>query len=229
MKNSFVILLALCLFSLQLAAQKASRQYPGKVKYQKTEQDATVFDVPYPANQVEDGLKDMFQKKGVKVKEKNGFYEAPSVKMDQHGVKSGDVYYKVVKDGKNDCKIYIILTEAGEAPESRTSSHADIAAGAGLGTGAVLGGIAPALDEYDFSIVKAKQEEEVKKAEKVLNVLVEEMERRYALFEEAGMRNIDDYNHSSSHPIRKIVCVIDEFADLEGIHGHHRATALGSC
>jgi hypothetical protein len=173
MKNSFVILLALCLFSLQLAAQKASRQYPGKVKYQKTEQDATVFDVPYPANQVEDGLKDMFQKKGVKVKEKNGFYEAPSVKMDQHGVKSGDVYYKVVKDGKNDCKIYIILTEAGEAPESRTSSHAAIAAGAGLGTGAVLGVIAPALDEYDFSIVKAKQEEEVKKAEKKLSGMLD--------------------------------------------------------
>jgi hypothetical protein len=174
MKNSFLLLVVLCLFSLQLSAQKASRQYSGKIKYQKTEQDATVFDVPYPADQVEDGMKDMFQKKGVKVKEKNGFYEAPNVKMDQLGSKAGDVYYKVVKDGKGESKIYVILTEPGEAPESRASSHAAMAAGAGLGTGAVLGGIAPALDEHDFNVVKAKQEEEIKRTEKRMGGLLED-------------------------------------------------------
>jgi hypothetical protein len=172
MKHSFFLLLVLCFCSLQLAAQKASRQYSGKVKYQKTEQDATVFDVPYPADQVEDGMKDMFQKKGVKVKEKSGFFEAQKVKMDQLGNKTGDVYYKVVKDGKNDSKIYVILTEAGEAPENRTSSHSTLALGAGLGTGAILGGIAPALDEHDFNVVKTRQEEEIKRTEKRMSSLL---------------------------------------------------------
>lgn len=167
-------ILVLCLLSLHLFAQKASRQYPGKVKYMKTEQDATVFDAPYPADQVEDGLKGMFQKKGVKVKEKNGFFEAANVKMDQLGNKSGDVYYKVVKDGKTGSKIYVILTEPGEAPESRTSSHTSMAVGAGLGTGAILGDIAPALDEHDFNVVKARQEEDIKRTEKKLSGLVDD-------------------------------------------------------
>lgn len=54
---------------------------------------------------------------------------------------------------------------------------------------------------------------ENKDASSMLNYLVEEMEHRYALFEESLVKNINEYNENSGH-LPYIVCVIDEFADL---------------
>ncbi len=50
-------------------------------------------------------------------------------------------------------------------------------------------------------------------AAETLCCLVDEMERRYGLFEENGAKNIADYNKLNP-PLPYIVCVIDEFADL---------------
>ncbi len=54
---------------------------------------------------------------------------------------------------------------------------------------------------------------EMSQASAVLEYLVEEMERRYALFEESMTKNISGYNEEVGH-LPYIVCVIDEFADL---------------
>lgn len=61
---------------------------------------------------------------------------------------------------------------------------------------------------------------DIRKAGQALNKLVTEMERRYELFEQAGVRNIDGYNdmianeHPSVSKLPYIVAVIDEIADL---------------
>lgn len=47
----------------------------------------------------------------------------------------------------------------------------------------------------------------------VLEYLVQEMERRYSLFEQTMSKNIEAYNNDNS-PLSYLVCVIDEFADL---------------
>ena len=47
-----------------------------------------------------------------------------------------------------------------------------------------------------------------------LENLVDEMERRYALFEEGFSKNIVSYNQTADKKLPYIVCVIDEFADL---------------
>lgn len=47
-----------------------------------------------------------------------------------------------------------------------------------------------------------------------LKNLVDEMERRYALFEENLSKNIAGYNQTTDEKLPYIVCVIDEFADL---------------
>jgi hypothetical protein len=52
------------------------------------------------------------------------------------------------------------------------------------------------------------------KAATALQWLTEEMEERYGLLEETGVRSIDDYNNSQTEKMTKIVVVIDEFADL---------------
>ena len=51
-------------------------------------------------------------------------------------------------------------------------------------------------------------------AAEVLTALVNEMERRYTLFESTLSQNITAYNRRQNEKIPYIVCVIDEFADL---------------
>ena len=55
---------------------------------------------------------------------------------------------------------------------------------------------------------------EDKKAANALNWLVGEMESRYTMLEDAGYKNIDEYNTDMATKMPKIVVVIDEFADL---------------
>ncbi|WP_289139683.1 DNA translocase FtsK [uncultured Brevibacillus sp.] len=55
---------------------------------------------------------------------------------------------------------------------------------------------------------------EAKQATAALKWCVEEMEKRYALFVDAGVRDIDRYNQTTDDPLPFIVIVIDELADL---------------
>jgi hypothetical protein len=50
MKRPIIVLILLLVFGIQAEAQKPTKQYLGKVKYDKTEQEATIFEVPYPAS-----------------------------------------------------------------------------------------------------------------------------------------------------------------------------------
>ena len=54
---------------------------------------------------------------------------------------------------------------------------------------------------------------DMSEASAALGYLVEEMERRYGLFEENLVKNISEYN-TKTRPLPYIVCIIDEFADL---------------
>jgi hypothetical protein len=173
MKSFFLLFLSIGFLCLQAEAQTPSRQYPGKVKYQKTEQDATIFDIAYPPNQVLDALRDLAGQRGVKVKEINGFYEARNLAMEKLGGKKHDVYCKVEKAGKGSSKVYMILAEPGEDLANRTSSHA-VLAGTAAGGAVILAAIVPHLDERDFNSLKLAQEDEIKKAEKKLSSLQDE-------------------------------------------------------
>jgi len=53
-----------------------------------------------------------------------------------------------------------------------------------------------------------------KTANKALRWLVNEMERRYAIFEEVGARNLESYNENFEEKMPYIVLIIDELADL---------------
>ena len=51
-------------------------------------------------------------------------------------------------------------------------------------------------------------------ATEVLQSLIEEMERRYTLFEEASTSDLPEYQEKSGKVLPRIVCVCDEYADL---------------
>ena len=172
--NKFMLMVTVFLFlAFQSFSQdqKYTRKYSGTVKYQKTDQPATVFEFPYPASEVEDGLMAFFREQGSKPKESKGFYYVSNVRMPKED-KLQDIYYKVEKDGKEASKLYAIVTEPGENPVTRTSSHNElVAAGAGAGVVAAVG---PAMEEHDYKVQLEKQEEEIRKSEKKMNDLLEE-------------------------------------------------------
>jgi DNA segregation ATPase FtsK/SpoIIIE, S-DNA-T family len=55
---------------------------------------------------------------------------------------------------------------------------------------------------------------DMKKADALLASLVEEMEKRYKIFAETGVKNIGTYNQKSNQKMAYTVVVIDEYADL---------------
>jgi DNA segregation ATPase FtsK/SpoIIIE, S-DNA-T family len=55
---------------------------------------------------------------------------------------------------------------------------------------------------------------DTKEATAALNWAVEEMERRYQLFAEAGARDLDRYNKKAETKLPKLLIVVDELADL---------------
>lgn len=151
------------------------RHYPGKVKYQKIEHDATIFELPYPKDQVEEGMKKMAEQRGVKIKERNGFYEARNVTILKLNSRVCDMYYRVEKDGKSASKVYMILADPGEDLNNRSTSHTGLLAAAG--GAAVVAAVGGSLSEHDHDVRVKQQEDDIKGSEKKYNSLLEDQKR----------------------------------------------------
>jgi len=67
---------------------------------------------------------------------------------------------------------------------------------------------------------------EPKTATKALHWLVQEMERRYGVFEEVGARNLESYNAQFEEKMPYIVMIIDELADLMVVSSKEVETLL---
>jgi DNA segregation ATPase FtsK/SpoIIIE, S-DNA-T family len=70
---------------------------------------------------------------------------------------------------------------------------------------------------------------DMKKADRLLESLVNEMEKRYDLFAKSGVKNITSYNKNNDNKIPYIVTAIDEYADLvmENPKVEHHLVRLG--
>jgi len=67
---------------------------------------------------------------------------------------------------------------------------------------------------------------EPKMATKALRWLVQEMERRYSIFEKSGARNLESYNEQFDDKMPYIVMIIDELADLMVVSSKEVETLL---
>ncbi|MCD6548106.1 MAG: DNA translocase FtsK 4TM domain-containing protein [Thermodesulfobacterium sp.] len=65
-----------------------------------------------------------------------------------------------------------------------------------------------------------------KTATEALRWLVDEMDRRYAIFEEVGARNLDSYNENFEEKLPYIIVIIDELADLMVVSSREVETLL---
>ena len=194
MKRTILLLLLVSVLVINSFTQdkKYTKKYPGTVKYDKTEQPATVIEFAYPSSEVEEGLAEYFKKQGAKPKESKGFYFVSNVKLPEDPSKVFDIYYKVEKDGKSASKVYAILTTPGEDLVHRTSNHTELAAvaGAGIITAAEVG-----LSDHDFNRQMAVEEAEIRKTEKKLTSLADEsksLEKKRASVEKEIEANKQD-------------------------------------
>ena len=78
--------------------------------------------------------------------------------------------------------------------------------------------IDPKMVEFDRfkTIHHVKYVSETSEAVNTLEKLTIEMDKRYAIFAQAGCRDIDDYNEIHSPKMPRILLVIDELADMMG-------------
>lgn len=74
------------------------------------------------------------------------------------------------------------------------------------------------LSQYEGMSHVQQVETDMAKAGKLLSRLVDEMERRYSVFKDAGVKNILVYNQKVEEKMPYIVCIIDEYADLHDTH-----------
>lgn len=74
------------------------------------------------------------------------------------------------------------------------------------------------LSQYEGMSHVQQVETDMAQAGKLLSKLVDEMERRYSMFKDAGVKNILVYNQKVEEKMPYIVCIIDEYADLHDTH-----------
>ena len=178
------------LFSLITNAQQEStipailptKSYDGTVEYKKTLQQAKIFEFNYPANELEEAIGIVLGRKGAKVKKEKGFNSAKSIKLHESDEKYYDVYYKIDGKGKGESAtstLYVIVAEPGENIVSRVPAAAGTtsvlpAVVAGVGATAFFSEMGNYVGDHSHGRTVAAYSEEVKKAEKKYNNLMDE-------------------------------------------------------
>jgi hypothetical protein len=177
----FFFMAAMLMTGLASQAQAPSieptRRYESTVEYQKTQQKCTVLEFNYPSKDLDKAMEDYVRQMGGKVKSAGkGWNVAKGVKLHKGDNRYYDAYYKIDGSGKGDrasSSMTFILSEPGEslvATAGDQDSRAAVASTAGAA--AFFGGMGATVGEYDQNKKISLQEDEIKKAQKKYDQLV---------------------------------------------------------
>ncbi|MEO5996380.1 MAG: hypothetical protein ABIN89_06625 [Chitinophagaceae bacterium] len=171
-----------------------SQALSGKVDYQKSQQPAAIIELPYNPDLLEGALKDHFSKKGVKASSSKGFIVFKNVQLSAADATWSDLYFKIDRKSRkeNDISVVnLVVTKPNENPATRSSED-----NAGIDQAKnFLNEISPAVDAYSLDLSIKGQDDEVKKAEKKLNNLVDDakdLEKRKKSAEDKIQENLQD-------------------------------------
>jgi hypothetical protein len=177
----FFLLAAMLMTGFAVRAQapniEPTRRYESTVEYQKTQQKCTVLEFNYPSKDLDRALEDYVRQMGGKVKSAGkGWSVAKGVRLHKGDSRYYDVYYKIDGSGKGDrasSTMTFILSEPGEnlvATAGDQDSRSAVASSAGAA--AFFGGMGATVGEYDQNKRISMQEDEIKKAQKKYDQLV---------------------------------------------------------
>ena len=157
------------------------RSYDGIVQYQKTQQAAKIFEFNYPAKDLDKAIGSFLEQRGGKIRGVKGFNVAKGVVLDQSENKLYDVYYNVEGKKGGVSVLSVILAGPEEDILLRTPPAADAArvtealpVFAGTGAGVFFNGLGTVVGDFEHGRAVAASEEELRKAEKRYNDLVDE-------------------------------------------------------
>jgi len=145
----------------------------GKTEYQRKEQPAVIMELPYPADVVEDAIKDYLNRRGVKATSSKGYQLFKDTKLHDLASESHHLYFKVERKSRKEkdaSVVYLFVTRPDENPATRAvSSTTDMAPAK-----AFLSEMRPHIEARNLEAEISNQENEVKKAEKKYERLVDD-------------------------------------------------------
>lgn len=163
-------LIVLCFFIKYSGAQEITES---KVDYQKKEQAALMVELPYPPNVVEDAIKDYLNKRGHKATSAKGYQLFKGTRLDSLSGMDNDVYFKVERKSRKEkdaSVVYMFVTKPNENPTQRLTAETS-----GLSSArSFLTGLMPSVEAYNLEVDISGQENEIKKAEKKYERLIDD-------------------------------------------------------
>jgi hypothetical protein len=170
MKHSILFLLCTG-FGFYAAAQSVE----GTTDYNKTKQPAVVCEYPYPPALVETILTDDLKQKGFgKGKSSKGFDVYQAINFTEISTDKIDFYVRVERKGRKEKDIAIVTIMVSKGYDNFISGGAD--ASIMQNTMAYINGLKPKLEKSSLEIQIADQEEVLKKEEKKMSGLVDDLE-----------------------------------------------------
>ena len=168
MKNILLLFL-----TLSFSVAYSQEVMESKVEFQKTTQPSVMVSVPYTSDVVEDAIKDYFNRMGVKADDSHGFLVFKSARLSLTDTWNSDLYFKVERKSrkeKDESIIYLFTTQENQQPNLRKPGDQYGVDGARNFLRAML----PSLDAYNLQVQISIQEEEVRKAEKKYQRVIDE-------------------------------------------------------
>jgi hypothetical protein len=150
-------------------AIQTPRSYGSQVSYQKTQQPATLIDLPYPPDVVERSIRDYMGRYGWKGSGSHGFTAFKNVRLDDRASEVNDVFFRV--DRKNRDKtastVAMLVARPGEDPAMRATRDTGSMSRAGI----FLERMVPAITSGDLEARIKDQEGATKKSQHKLGNL----------------------------------------------------------
>ena len=168
--KKILLVLTLSVFIKYASAQEIVE---GKVDYQKKEQAALMVELPYPPGVVEDAIKDYLNKRGLKSNQSKGYNLFKGTRLDSLSGMDHDLYFKVERKSRKEkdaSVVYMFVTRPNENPTERLTGETS-----GLSSArSFLSGLIPTVDAHNLEVEIGGQENEIKKAEKKYENLVDD-------------------------------------------------------
>jgi hypothetical protein len=163
--------IAFFLFCIAVIAQP--RQ--GTVEYDKQQVPCYISDFSYPQSTAEDAIKNRFKSMGVKGNERKGFIEYNNVILSEIGPNPVDAKFKIEKrkGDKNASTVYMIVNPVGLSSTQAVAGTGNLQ-DFSVGSTNFLNSLNTTTGDYSLELEIKNQEEELKKAEKKQNNLVDD-------------------------------------------------------
>ena len=167
MKKIFTLLCFVAVYFSAMAQAEIST-----VSYNKTDRTAIVNEMPYPEKTIMKAIDNKLEQMGYKGKDTKGFTVYKSVRMPELGSGEYDLYYMAERKSrrnKDNSTLTLMISKGEENFANKGKDAALLANGK-----TYLDSILPMITAFDLEMQITNQEDEVKKADKKYNNLMDD-------------------------------------------------------